>query len=33
MNLARLCISLTVSLLATSPGLADDILGTTRQWR
>jgi uncharacterized protein (DUF2147 family) len=28
MNLARLGISLTVFLLATSPGLADDILGT-----
>jgi uncharacterized protein (DUF2147 family) len=27
-NVARLGISLTVSLLATSPGLADDILGT-----
>jgi uncharacterized protein (DUF2147 family) len=28
MNVARLGISVTVSLLATSPGLADDILGT-----
>jgi hypothetical protein len=28
MNVARLGISLTVSLLATSPVLADDILGT-----
>jgi uncharacterized protein (DUF2147 family) len=28
MNVARLGISLSVSLLATSPGLADDILGT-----
>jgi uncharacterized protein (DUF2147 family) len=28
MNVARLSIGLSVSLLATSPGLADDILGT-----